>query len=457
MSLMIAQPAAVTLAAAPANAAPPSQANPGGPGSFGEALSRATNPDTEATATPADKAAASTPGRRPGASKPDADKTAQADAPVNLLGLVPLEHRPRPTPPSGGVGERTDARGAAAATTVQTAAFTPLEQPTQVLPADALPAWPDPVAEAGAAPGLALASLGSRDRSPAPAALRAPAGGDAAPAPDAALVSARPMLPQDIMPVSALSEGLLTPSLAPTHEGPDANGSRGGAGPERHAGTPASTSVSLREPSPLSGPDAANDGQGSVAATAPPPAPLAAVADASGFTGLPVTHAASQAISAAPAPAPPLPLSGLSVDPQVGSSEWGRALSQQLAHLGRAGHETAELQLNPPGLGPLKVSLSMNDHQIQASFVSMHSSVRAAVEAALPQLRAALADNGISLGETSVSSGERQQADADHGQGDRQDYRHDLNTGLRPRATMLERSAIEPRQRSGGASVDIYA
>jgi flagellar hook-length control protein FliK len=51
----------------------------------------------------------------------------------------------------------------------------------------------------------------------------------------------------------------------------------------------------------------------------------------------------------------------------------------------------------------------MIDNQVQALFVSAHSSVRAAVEAALPQLRTTLADSGISLGNTSVNSGSQQQ------------------------------------------------
>lgn len=454
MSLMIASPAAVTLAAPPANAPPPGEVDPGGPGSFGEALSRATKPDTDAT-TKADKAAAPTPGRRPGAAKSDADKPATADEPVNLLGLVPLEHRSRLSLPSGNIGERALAHGAA--TAVQTAGVTPLEQPVQRLPADALSARPDPALETGAEPALALASLGARDRSPAAAVLRAPAAGEAASAVDAAPVPARLMQPQDILPAPALPEAPLAPSLAQSQEIPDASGARGETGPAQHAGTPAAASVPLREASLLPSPDTATDGQGLAPATPAAPAPLPAMADASGFTGLPMTHAAPQAMSSAPAPAMAPPAGSLSVDPQVGSSEWGRALSQQLAQLGRAGQETAELQLNPPGLGPLKVSLSMNDHQIQASFVSAHASVRAAVEAALPQLRAALADSGISLGETSVSPDGRQQADADHGQGERQGYRHDLTTGLRPRAAMIERAAIEPRQRSGGASLDVYA
>lgn len=96
---------------------------------------------------------------------------------------------------------------------------------------------------------------------------------------------------------------------------------------------------------------------------------------------------------------------------ELGSYEWGKALSQQMIHLaGTAGRQTAELQLNPPGLGPLRVTLTMNDQQLQAVFISGHASVRSAVEAALPQLRTSLADNGINLGNTSVSSGDRQQA-----------------------------------------------
>jgi flagellar hook-length control protein FliK len=107
-------------------------------------------------------------------------------------------------------------------------------------------------------------------------------------------------------------------------------------------------------------------------------------------------------------PAAPLP-SQAALTPEVGSGEWGQALGRQMLHMGKAGEQVAELQLNPPGLGPLKVTLSMNDNQVQAMFVSAHASVRAAVEAALPQLRSTLADNGISLGDTSVNSGSQQQ------------------------------------------------
>lgn len=102
----------------------------------------------------------------------------------------------------------------------------------------------------------------------------------------------------------------------------------------------------------------------------------------------------------------------LPLAPQVGSSEWAGALSQQVIFMASANHQVAELHLNPPDLGPLKVTLTMNDNQAQAIFVSDHASVRAAVEAALPQLRANLADNNINLGHTSVSAETPQQQNA---------------------------------------------
>jgi flagellar hook-length control protein FliK len=100
----------------------------------------------------------------------------------------------------------------------------------------------------------------------------------------------------------------------------------------------------------------------------------------------------------------------LTVAPQVGSPEWGPAIGQQMIRMSASGHQVAELNLNPAGLGPLKVTLTMGDNQAQAMFVSAHEGVRRAVEAALPQLRSTLADQGISLGHTSVGAETRQPA-----------------------------------------------
>jgi flagellar hook-length control protein FliK len=113
--------------------------------------------------------------------------------------------------------------------------------------------------------------------------------------------------------------------------------------------------------------------------------------------------AGTNAVAPAGAPAAPAAAPGY-VAPAVASQAWGPALGQEVARLHHAGHGQAQLELNPPGLGPLSVSLSVADQQAHAVFVSPHPAVRAAVEAALPQLRNALADNGISLGQASVGA-----------------------------------------------------
>jgi len=66
--------------------------------------------------------------------------------------------------------------------------------------------------------------------------------------------------------------------------------------------------------------------------------------------------------------------------------------------------QTAELSLNPPGLGPLQVVLSVGNDQASAMFISQNADVRQALEAALPRLKEMMADSGISLGSTTVSA-----------------------------------------------------
>lgn len=163
---------------------------------------------------------------------------------------------------------------------------------------------------------------------------------------------------------------------------------------------------------------------------------------------------ASAAVSNASPSAPANPL----LAPEVGSGEWGKALGQQVIQMGHAGHQVAELQLNPPGLGPLKVTLSMDDHQIQAMFVSAHASVRAAVEAALPQLRTTLADNGISLGNTSVSADSQQQAAFTQGQNGQANHRAYPNGRLPTLPANLTPTLLtEPLRHAHGITVDTYA
>ncbi|MQQ99447.1 flagellar hook-length control protein FliK [Glaciimonas soli] len=97
------------------------------------------------------------------------------------------------------------------------------------------------------------------------------------------------------------------------------------------------------------------------------------------------------------------PVATLAVHPEVGSEKWGAAIGEHISWMSDNQQSSAELHLNPPELGPLKVTLSFTENQAQAHFTSAHMAVRAALEAALPQLRTALQDNGITLSQSSVS------------------------------------------------------
>ncbi len=89
---------------------------------------------------------------------------------------------------------------------------------------------------------------------------------------------------------------------------------------------------------------------------------------------------------------------------QLGTPEWQQAFSQQVTLMTRNGQQSAELRLNPEALGQVHISLKIDDNLAQMQFVSPHSHVRAALEAAMPTLRTQLAESGIQLGQSNISS-----------------------------------------------------
>ncbi|MCD6008732.1 flagellar hook-length control protein FliK [Halomonas sp. IOP_31] len=86
----------------------------------------------------------------------------------------------------------------------------------------------------------------------------------------------------------------------------------------------------------------------------------------------------------------------------LASAEWQQSLGQQLVNLQQRGGQRVQLHLNPAELGPLSISLKVDDQLAQAQFMSANPQVRAAVEQAIPQLREALGEAGIQLGEAMV-------------------------------------------------------
>lgn len=99
----------------------------------------------------------------------------------------------------------------------------------------------------------------------------------------------------------------------------------------------------------------------------------------------------------------------LRLEPRIGATGWDNALSQKVLWMVSDGRQVAELNLNPPDLGPLQVVLSITDDQASATFISQHADVRNALEAALPRLKEMMAESGLQLSNTTVSSDSPQQ------------------------------------------------
>jgi flagellar hook-length control protein FliK len=118
-------------------------------------------------------------------------------------------------------------------------------------------------------------------------------------------------------------------------------------------------------------------------------------------------HPALSSFSPAPSSSPAAETRTLSVHtPPAEVERWASETTQRLVWLAGRGETKAELQLTPPSLGKLEISLIVNNDQLTAHFVAASQATRDALEHALPHLREQLAQAGMSLGQTSVSTGD---------------------------------------------------
>ncbi len=181
-------------------------------------------------------------------------------------------------------------------------------------------------------------------------------------------------------------------------------------------------------------------------------------------------NTAAVAVSSAPVSTTPTTTSAVTapstplLNAQLGTPEWQQQLGQQVLMFNRQGQQTAQLRLHPEDLGSIQISMKIENNQAQLHFVSGHSGVRSAIEAAMPELKTALADNGISLGQSSVGSdsSQWQQAQQQSGQsGSQQGSAASwaaFNSGNNVSASdALPVPASLASRVSGNNSVDIFA
>lgn len=93
-----------------------------------------------------------------------------------------------------------------------------------------------------------------------------------------------------------------------------------------------------------------------------------------------------------------------SISTPLQNAAWGGAFGEKVVWLAKNEQQSAQISINPPQLGPMQISLSLNGDQASAVFTSAHAEVRQAIETAMPQLREMLSSAGITLGDTSVGA-----------------------------------------------------
>jgi hypothetical protein len=93
---------------------------------------------------------------------------------------------------------------------------------------------------------------------------------------------------------------------------------------------------------------------------------------------------------------------------------WRDAFAERVTWVANARQPSAEMQINPPNLGPVEIRVSMNADQANLSFFSPHAAVRDAIQSALPRLIDGFAASGLTLGNVFV--GAQSQSGQDPGQ-----------------------------------------
>lgn len=97
------------------------------------------------------------------------------------------------------------------------------------------------------------------------------------------------------------------------------------------------------------------------------------------------------------------------LDMALDAPDWTERFQQQVIWLGQQKIDVAQLQLNPPELGPLMVKIKIDEDAASLNFSSHTPQVREIIEQSLPRLREMMFDQGISLTHVNIEDSSRQQ------------------------------------------------
>ena len=101
----------------------------------------------------------------------------------------------------------------------------------------------------------------------------------------------------------------------------------------------------------------------------------------------------------------------LVLDVPMGDQDWGRQFSERVGWVIHARVPSAQLRLNPEHLGPIEMSIEVDDQNARVNFVAAHGMTRDAIEQSLPRLREMLEQQGLNLQQADVSGGDSRTRD----------------------------------------------
>lgn len=93
----------------------------------------------------------------------------------------------------------------------------------------------------------------------------------------------------------------------------------------------------------------------------------------------------------------------------LNENAWPKQFGDKVVWMAKNDQQSAQININPPQLGPIQITLNLSGDQATLAFASPHAEVRQAIESALPQLKEMLSSAGINLGQSNVGANLSQQ------------------------------------------------
>lgn len=109
----------------------------------------------------------------------------------------------------------------------------------------------------------------------------------------------------------------------------------------------------------------------------------------------------------------------IAIDVRFGSENWSAQVAERSAQLAFQNIQSAQLQLDPPELGPLSIKIHMHQDQAVVQFVTSNAQVKEALDGTMNRLRELLQEQGIDLLEADVRDESQSQGRERHAAADR--------------------------------------